>query len=246
MALNGNPPAAAAAVAALLLRDRRFRQEPDGRWALVRRHAHGTHALQQVRFAVVDVETTGGLRWRGHGIVEIAIVEIRDGVIGETYQTLLNPGRRIPPFVTELTGITSGMVADAPLFEHVAAHVAGLLEGRVFVAHNVGFDWGFVRSHLQRVFGAAPEVPRLCTVHLARRLLPRLRRRNLDALADHFGIEIHARHRAYGDALATARILLRLLDEASRRGIYDLRSLQRFLAVDDRRGQARFSERTHG
>jgi DNA polymerase-3 subunit epsilon len=165
-------------------------------------------------------------------MVEIAIVEVRDGVINDTFETLLNPGRRIAPFVTELTGITPRMVAHAPLFEHVAPTVMSRLENRVFVAHNVGFDWGFVRSHLERALGCSPDVPRLCTLHMARRLLPRLRRRNLGALANHFGIEVHARHRAFGDALATARILLRLLDEAAYRGLADLASLQRYLALD--------------
>ncbi|HZD03651.1 MAG TPA: exonuclease domain-containing protein, partial [Longimicrobiales bacterium] len=87
----------------------------------------------------------------------------------------------------------------------------------------------------------APTLPRLCTVRMARRLLPGLRRRNLDALTRHFGIPVHQRHRAFGDALATARILLRLLDEAGCRGIHDLDALQRFLGR--RRGRGRTAQR---
>lgn len=149
---------------------------------------------------------------------ELAIYEIRDGAITEEYHTLLNPGRRIPPKIEVVTGITNEMVAAAPAFEHVAGEVAERLEGRIFVAHNVRFDWGFVSRELVDALGEAPRVERLCTVQLARKLLPRVRRRNLDALASHFDIRIHPRHRAHGDALATARILLRLLDEASTLG----------------------------
>jgi DNA polymerase-3 subunit epsilon len=228
----------AAAVTALLEPDGRFERYPDGRWGL----AHETHPnglpLDRLRYAVVDVETTGGLRWRGHGIVEIAIVQVSDGVLGEAWQTLLDPGRPIPPFVTELTGITQDMVSGAPRFEHVAAAVLERLDGRVFVAHNVGFDWGFVSAHLRGALGQAPCGPRLCTLQLARRLLPRLRRRSLGALAHHFGIPVHARHRALGDALATARILLRLLDDARGRGLGDLTALEAYVGPRKRRGRA--------
>jgi DNA polymerase-3 subunit epsilon len=105
----------------------------------------------------------------------------------------------------------------------------GWLDGRVFVAHNVSFDWRFVSAQLGDAMGYVPQGPRLCTVQLARHLAPGLKRRNLDSLASHFGVPVHARHRAYGDALATARILLRLLDEARNRGARDLTGLQLLL-----------------
>jgi DNA polymerase-3 subunit epsilon len=110
----------------------------------------------------------------------------------------------------------------------------GWLEGRVFVAHNVAFDWSFVSFQLADSLGEIPESPRLCTVQLARRLAPGLKRRNLDSVASHFGVPIHARHRAHGDALATARVLLRLLDEARGRGVRDLTGLQRLLSRKER------------
>jgi DNA polymerase-3 subunit epsilon len=235
MGLTGPNHLTPTVVATLLGDDGRFRFRQDGRWEVAPLAGAPAPALRGLRYAVVDVETTGSLRWRGHGIVEIAVVEVRDGFVGDTFQTLLNPGRPLPPFVTALTGITPAMVAEAPLFEHVAPEVFERLAGRVFVAHNVGFDWAFVRAHLQHSLGQAPEVPRLCTVHLARRLLPRVRRRNLDALSDHFGIEIHRRHRALDDAVATARILIRLLDEARRIGIGDLSALGAFLGAPGRR-----------
>jgi DNA polymerase-3 subunit epsilon len=129
------------------------------------------------------------------------------------------------------------MVRQAPYFEHIADEVERRLEGRAFVAHNAAFDWGFVSSELIRAGTDAPRVPRLCTVRMCRRLVPQLRYRNLDVVSRHFGIEIHDRHRAYGDALATARILLRLLDEASGRGIEDLATLEWYLERRRKRKQ---------
>jgi DNA polymerase-3 subunit epsilon len=181
-------------------------------------------------YAVVDVETTGGAYSRGHRITEIAVVAVVDGVISGDFRTLVNPGRTIPPRIAELTGIHDGMVAGAPFFEDVAPELLTWLRGRVFVAHNISFDWGFVSAQLADAVGEVPEGPRLCTVQMAKRLAPGLTRRNLDAVASHFGIPIHARHRAHGDALATARVLLRLLDEARAQGISDLVGLQRLLS----------------
>jgi DNA polymerase-3 subunit epsilon len=162
-------------------------------------------------------------------MLEIAIVEVRGGAIVDEYQTLLNPGQGIPNAIVGLTGITQPMVSGAPYFEHVADEVERRLEGRVFVAHNVTFDWSFVSAELVTALGDAPGMPRLCTVLMCRRLVPQLRHRNLDVVSRHFGIEIHDRHRAYGYALAMARVLLRLLDEAQGRGIEDLSTLQWYL-----------------
>ena len=130
------------------------------------------------------------------------------------------------------------MVRGAPYFDHIADEISDRLRGRVFVAHNASFDWEFVSSELQRSTGEMPDIPRLCTVRMTRRLVPELRRRNLDVVTRHFGIDIHARHRAHGDALATARVLLRLLDEARGRGIEDFATLQWYL--ERRRPRKRF------
>ena len=112
----------------------------------------------------------------------------------------------------------------------IAEELLGRLEGRVFVAHNVSFDWSFVSAQLGDSLGEVPVGPRLCTVQMSRRLAPELTRRNLDSVATYFNVPIHARHRAYGDAMATARVLLRLLDEARLQGIRDLPTLQRLLS----------------
>ncbi len=185
--------------------------------------------LADLRYAVVDVETSGGPYRRGHRITEVAIYEVCAGMVADEYRTLVNPGRDIPPRIAALTGITDNMVSSAPSFDQIAGDVLQRIRGRVLVAHNARFDWGFLSQQLAEAIGEVPRVERLCTVSMARRILPRLRHRDLDALARHFGIEIMARHRAFGDALATARVLIRLLDEAGNQGLTDLESLNSFL-----------------
>ncbi|MGB1655751.1 MAG: PolC-type DNA polymerase III [Longimicrobiales bacterium] len=229
LGLAGHAGASSAAVFQLLGMDPRFQVDKEGMWSLDPDVVPLGASLDTVRFAVVDVETTGGASWRGHRITDISIVEVLGGEIVGEYESLVNPGRGIPPMITALTGITTEMVRGAPYFDHIADEVSDRLRGRVFVAHNATFDWEFVTTELQRSIGDSPDVPRLCTVRMARRLVPELRRRNLDVVTRHFGIDIHARHRAHGDALATARVLLRLLDEARGRGIEDLATLQWYL-----------------
>jgi DNA polymerase-3 subunit epsilon len=229
LGLSGNAGAASAAVFSLLGSDPRFSVDGSGWWSLVGEAPKQEEELDRLSYAVVDVETTGGSPDRGHRITEIAVVLIEDGIIAEDFQTLVNPGRSIPPRIAQLTGITDEMVSSAPFFEDVAGDLLECLDSRVFVAHNVSFDWKFVSAQLGDAVGFVPQGPRLCTVQLARRLAPGLKRRSLDALATHFGVPIHARHRAYGDALATARVLLRLLDEARNRGARDLTALQLLL-----------------
>jgi DNA polymerase-3 subunit epsilon len=235
--LEGNPGAASAAVFTLLGTDTRFSVDAEGLWSLEGR-GPGI-ALSEIPFAVVDVETTGGRAGGGDRITEIAIVEVRGGAVVDEYSSLVNPGRSIPPMIVRLTGITSPMVVTAPYFEHIATEVQQRLSDRVFVAHNVAFDYGFVRHELQQALGDADLGSTLCTVRLARGLIPRLRRRNLDELARHYGISIHDRHRAHGDALATARILIRLLDEAAHEGIHDLAALRKNLRRRNRRRSRR-------
>jgi DNA polymerase-3 subunit epsilon len=229
LGLTGHAGAASAAVFQLLGTDPRFHVDGDGVWTLDATLAPFGAPLGEVGFAVVDVETTGSAAWRAHRIIEIGIVEVRGGRIVDEYETLINPGRGVPPSVVALTGITTEMVSAAPYFDHVADEIEGRLAGRAFVAHNATFDWSFVSAELLRALGDVPKVPRLCTVRMARRLVPQLRRRNLDVLTRHFGVRIHQRHRAYGDALATARVLLRMLDEAAGRGIEDMATLEWYL-----------------
>jgi len=157
------------------------------------------------RIACVDLETTGGHAARDR-VIEAGIVLIEDGEVVEEYATLVNPGVRIPCAIQEFTGITEAMVADAPPFEALAAEVESRLEGRLFVAHNARFDYGFLRSEFRRI-GRRFRAPVLCTVRLSRALTPGERGHNLDAVMERHGIACAARHRALGDAKVLADFL---------------------------------------
>ncbi len=197
-------------------------------------------SLRSLEYAVVDVETTGGSAAHGDRITEIAVVRVRgDGVVLDNYSTLVNPGRPIPPFVSSLTGITDAMVRVAPTFAEVADEVQSLLLGRVFVAHNVAFDWGFVDRELTDSVGAGLEGRRLCTVRLARRVVPELTSRSLGTLSDFFGIENDARHRALGDARATVTVFGHLLARLEERDIRSWSGLEELLGRGTSRSHRR-------
>jgi DNA polymerase-3 subunit epsilon len=169
--------------------------------------------LRSLEYVVVDVETTGGSAWQGHRVTEVAVVRLRgDGKKVGEYSTLVNPDRSIPPFITRLTRITPMMAARAPRFPEVAEAVRQALSGAVFVAHNASFDWRFLSTELDWAQGKPLFGRVICTVRLARRVVPEISRRSLDALSDFFGVYNQARHRAFGDARATAEIFGVLLD----------------------------------
>jgi DNA polymerase III epsilon subunit family exonuclease len=201
------------------------------RWSLSPPLAAAARPLHAIPFVVVDVETTGG-RPPGDRIIEIAAVRTRGGRIEGEWSSLVDPGRPIPSFVARLTGIADLAVAGAPPFGEVADGFVDFLGSAPFVAHNAHFDWRFVNAELLRARGGCLMNARVCTVRLARRLLPHARRRSLDALAHLFGFEIPDRHRALGDARATARLLARLLDLAAERGIEDEAALAGLFGAD--------------
>lgn len=185
--------------------------------------------LRSLEYVVVDVETTGGSPERGHRITEFAAVRLSGaGEVLDEYSTLLNPQRPIPGYITALTRITQAMVADAPVFAEVAPRVRRLLHGAVFVAHNASFDHRFMRMELQRT-GYALAGRTLCTVRLARRTVPEVSSRSLDALSYFFGLENEARHRAFGDARVTATLLGRLLARAEEHEVTCWQELERLL-----------------
>lgn len=175
--------------------------------------------LRSIRFAVVDVEATGSRLHGGDRIMEVAVVHVQNGEVRTAIDVLVNPQRPVTPFVTRLTGIHWDMLHEAPTFGDVAERVHEALDGCVFVAQNVKFDWRFLSSELQRATGKGLRGQKLCTVKIARKLLTQLRRRNLDALAWHYEVPIVGRHRAGGDARATAQILVRLLADARRQDV---------------------------
>lgn len=144
--------------------------------------------------AFIDLETTGANPVHDR-ITEIGIVEVD----GARWSTLVNPKRSIPEFIQHMTGISNAMVADAPTFDQVAAELGQRLQGRLFVAHNARFDYGFVRHEYQRL-GQRFQADVLCTVRLSRRLFPEHHRHNLDSLIERHGLAADDRHRAMADA----------------------------------------------
>jgi DNA polymerase-3 subunit epsilon len=225
------PGLASRLVFELLSRDRRFAVDAGGVWRLTAAEVDSDRVpLSRVRFAVVDVETTGSSVSRGARVVEFSAVLVQGGGVTDEFTTLVNPDAWIPRWVTRLTGIAPEMVETAPRFRDIAARVGECLEGRVFVAHNVAFDWRFVSEELRLARSVVPEGPRLCTVKLARRALPGLRRRGLDSLARYYDVVIENRHRAGDDARATAVILLRMLEVADRQGIRYWDQLENWIA----------------
>jgi DNA polymerase-3 subunit epsilon len=181
--------------------------------------------LREARFAIVDLETTGASAVYDR-VTEIAVVRVAGGRIVESYDSLVNPGVRIPPFITRLTGIDDRMVAGQPRLGELVPRIAQELDDAVFVAHNASFDWAFLKQGFARV-GGRLEPERLCTVRLARRLVPGLRSYRLDALRERFGISTPGRHRARPDAEATAALLLELLELAERAGVRTVGALLR-------------------
>jgi len=160
-------------------------------------------------YAIVDIETTGGYA-ANNGITEVAIVLHNGKEIEGRYQTLINPFQKIPNFITALTGINQSMVAGAPGFNEQAGNIHRLLQDRIFVAHNVNFDYSFLRHQLHEV-GLELNSRRLCTVRLSRQVFPGLQSYSLGNLCRQFNIPITQRHRAGGDVDATALLFEHLL-----------------------------------
>jgi DNA polymerase-3 subunit epsilon len=160
-------------------------------------------------YAIVDIETTGGYA-ANNDITEVAIV-LHNGIsVVDRYETLIRPAREIPYFIQVLTGITPAMVEDAPTFEEVAEEIFDRLKDCIFIAHNVNFDYSFIKHHLQ-LCGFELNVQKLCTVRLARKVFPGLSSYSLGKLCVHFDIVIQNRHRAGGDADATVFLFENIL-----------------------------------
>lgn len=163
-----------------------------------------------MHYAIVDIETTGGYAAR-NGIIEIS-VQIFDGTrVIETFESLVNPHQTIPRYIQAFTGITNEMVETAPSFEEIAEQVYTILQGHVFVAHNVNFDYSFVKSHLD-FYGYTFTAKKLCTVRLARQIFPGFPSYSLGNLCTSLGIDLQNRHRAAGDASATVQLFKMMLE----------------------------------
>jgi len=162
-------------------------------------------------FVIIDIETTGN-NFRFSNITELAVYQHNGQKITNIYSTLINPGIDIPYYITRLTGIDNEMVKDAPKFHEVAKIIVELTAGRIFVAHNVKFDYGFLKEEFSRL-GYNFNRKTLCTVQLARKLLPGHSSYSLGKLCSDLGIDINGRHRASGDALATVKLFEILLQK---------------------------------
>lgn len=174
-------------------------------------------------YVVIDIETTGLSRYY-HKITEIAAVKVNNGKIGRQFQSLVNPKTHIPSFITRLTGIDDNMVKDAPVIKDVMPKFLDFLGNKIFVAHNAGFDFGFLNHN------AKGEIknPRLCTRKLANRLLPDLTSKKLSVLCNYFKINNNNAHRAMSDTLATTEILNNFLKMMNKKGFKTPKDVLRF------------------
>ncbi len=189
--------------------------------------------LRETTFVVVDLETTGG-RPTGDGhdaITEIGAVKVRGGEVLGEFATLVDPGRSIPPQIVALTGITSTMVYDAPRIDAVLPSFLEFSRGAVLVAHNAGFDIGFLRAAAERNHLPWCKPPVLCTVRLARRVLTRDEAPSvrLSALAQLFGASTTPTHRALDDARATVDVLHALIERVGNQGVHTYTELRSYL-----------------
>lgn len=179
-------------------------------------------SIDEAGFVVVDVETTGMSPVEDR-MTEIAMMRVRGGKVTEEFSTLINPLITIPAFITDLTGIDNLTVENAPTAREVAPYISEFLGDDVFTAHNAAFDWMFVSTTTLRERGQELTNDRLCTVKLTRRILPFLPSKSLGPVARFMDIPIRQRHRASGDAFATAELLIRFLTYLKRK--YALRTV---------------------
>ncbi len=211
----------------LLEPDARFRfDEAATRW-IVRDHALLAATLDEAEFVVVDLETTGASPG-ATGIIEIGAVRVRGGRLHDTFSTLVNPGCPVPPFITSLTGITDDMLADAPRIGEALARFLDFAGSATLVAHNASFDVGHLNAARRAMHGHGIDVPAVCTLRLARRLMPELERKGLDGVAGALGIGIVDRHRGLGDARVTAEVLCVFLERLAAQGVPRLGDLLAF------------------
>ncbi len=174
-------------------------------------------------YAIVDIETTGGSA-NYHRITDIAIVIHNGKEVIDRYESLINPERYIPPGIIALTGITNEMVENAPLFKDIADKILEYTKDQIFVAHNANFDYGFLKAEFSRL-GIQFQRKKLCTVRLSRNILPGYPSYSLGNLCNHLNIPIYNRHRAGGDADATACLFSLLVNKDEKNFI--LHSLKR-------------------
>jgi DNA polymerase-3 subunit epsilon len=168
--------------------------------------------ITESEFSVLDFETTGtsGVKNRA---IEIGIVHVKNLEIVDSYQTFINPGTSVPYYITNLTGITNNDVHDAPFFEEITSEIVDFIGDSVLVAHNMPFDYSFLKNEFVRADVILPKNNTLCTLKLARKLYPELKSKSLGNLVKHFGIKHKHVHRALGDAMVTAKLLVKMITQ---------------------------------
>ncbi len=216
-------PVTAIVVRLMLQSDPRFLRTHGGRWSACAA-ACMARPLESTDFVVVDLETTGSVLGVDE-VIEIGALRLRAGKVTDRFTSLVRSTRALPIWVRRLTGIRSADLRSAPVFAEVAPDLTALLDGAVFVAHDLRFDLPFLKWEFSRHGLVMPDVIGVCTLQLSRLLWPELSSRRLSALSRHFGV-VHARpHRAEADAEATAEILQLALTRAADLNLRDLGDL---------------------
>ena len=183
--------------------------------------------FSETEFVVFDLETTGA-KVPPCRITEIGAFKIQNGKITDKFETLINPETFIPPFIVNLTGINNQMVKNAPRFWDVAEDFLDFIGDSVLVAHNASFDLRFLNHEIGRIYrDYRVGNPHICTVKLSRKLLPNIANHRLHTVAEHYSIFIKNRHRAAGDALATAEVFVNFLEMMETIGVDDLASIHK-------------------
>lgn len=184
--------------------------------------------LSKSSFVVIDLETTGA-KAPPCRITEIGAFLVKDGRVQDKFHSLINPEMPIPPFITGLTGINDQMVANSPLFNEVADDLLNFIGDSVIVAHNAGFDLGFLNHEIGRIYEDYKLAnASLCTVKLSRRLLPEIENHKLSTIARHFSFDLENHHRATDDAFATSKIFIEFLNRLYDLGLTDYGSVKKF------------------
>jgi DNA polymerase-3 subunit epsilon len=166
-------------------------------------------------YAIIDIETTGQSAANGK-ITEIAIFVHNGFQITDSFSSLINPECYIPGFITSLTGIDNEMVRDAPKFYEIARQIVEITHDKIFVAHNVSFDYKFIQEEFKRL-GYDYQRKTMCTVRMGRKFLPGHKSYSLGKICDELGISINGRHRAAGDALATTKLFEIILERKAQK-----------------------------
>lgn len=221
------PELARTIVIGLIETDPRF-QLTDYDVELVPEH-FANRRLDETDYVVFDLETTGAKTPPSCRITEIGACRVSNGRITDEFHTLVNPETPIPPFITQLTGISDAMVRNEPKFREIADEFLEFIGDSVLVAHNASFDMRFLNHEIALIHDDYRVAnPYLCTVLLSRKLLPDIQNHRLNTVASHYSVSLENHHRASDDARATAQIFINLLDDLTSRGINDLAAARRF------------------